>query len=201
MIALLRGTIYFKSVEYVILDVAGVGYRVFTPLSSFYHLPPVGTSAELNIYTVVRDDAILLYGFLTLEEKEVFLRLISITGIGPKLAANILSGIAVPELKRAISSGNLDRIKAIPGVGKKTSERIILELKDKIDIPALPAEIIAAGSDRSAVVDDVASALENLGYKPPIAKIAVQRALKDLGAAEFTLEELLKKALLSLSKN
>src|SRR5512136_260857 len=132
MIARLTGKLAVKNPGEIILDVGGVGYQVFIPLSTFYELPERGEVLSLQIHTQVRDDAIELYGFLTLQEKEVFKLLLGVSKIGPKLANSILSGISVEELKTAIVTGNILKLNGIPGIGKKTAERLILELKDKI---------------------------------------------------------------------
>jgi Holliday junction DNA helicase RuvA len=168
MIALVRGTLAYKSIDHVIIDVGGVGYRLFIPLSTFYSLPETG-EISLFTHTHVREDSLLLYGFLSLEEKNLFVLLIGISGIGPKLAVNILSHIPAGDLKRAIATGDIKRLSGLPGIGKKTAERLVLELKDKIG----PTDSLAVppGSDSTAViaagdmVNDVISALVNLGYK------------------------------------
>jgi len=194
MIALLRGTLAYKSSDHVIIDVGGVGYRLFIPLSTFYTLPETG-EVSLFTHTHVREDALLLYGFLSLEEKELFGILISISGVGPKLAVNILSHIPAKDLKRAIAAGDIKRLSSLPGIGKKTAERLVLELKDKVG-PAedLPAEdgTISRASASGDIVNDVISALINLGYKE-------NQARKVLEAMELapglTMEEALKGAL------
>lgn len=168
MIALVRGTLAYKSIDHVIIDVGGVGYRLFIPLSTFYSLPDKG-EISLFTHTHVREDALLLYGFLSLEEKDLFVILIGISGIGPKLAINILSHIPAGDLKRAIAAGDIKRLSGLPGIGKKTAERLVLELKDKIgpaDSFAAPADSAkAAGTSAGDMVNDVISALVNLGYK------------------------------------
>ena len=131
MIARISGTLVYKSPAYLIVDVHGVGYRIFIPLTTFYDIPDLGQPVTLNIHTQVKQDAINLFGFYTSEEREIFQLLLAVNGIGPKLALNILSGIAAGELIKALSEGNLKRLVSIPGVGKKMAERIILELKDK----------------------------------------------------------------------
>jgi len=168
MIALIRGKLAYKSIDHVVIDVGGVGYRLFIPLSTFYALPENG-EASLYTHTHVREDTLLLYGFLTLEEKDLFVVLIGISGIGPKLAINILSHIPAAELKNAIAAGDVKRLSGLPGIGKKTAERLVLELKDKIGPVGMP--IAAAGASPLAgqssgdTVNDVISALINLGYK------------------------------------
>lgn len=194
MIALLCGQIAYKSIDHVILDVGGVGYRLQIPLSSYYALPEQGT-ARLHVHTHVREDAIHLFGFLTPEEKELFLLLISISGIGPKLGLNILSHMPIDGLCRALGHGDVKSLSALPGIGKKTAERLVLELRDKIDriagtVPAAPAAAPTAAG--SAAFDDALSALVNLGYKEAQARKALEAMDARPGAA---LEEILKGAL------
>ena len=168
MIALVRGTLAYKSIDHVIIDVGGVGYRLFIPLSTFYALPDTG-EASLYTHTHVREDALLLYGFLTLEEKDLFVTLIGISGVGPKLAVNILSHIPVADLKNAIAAGDLKRLSGLPGIGKKTAERLVLELKDKVGpVNANLTETGVSslvGKSSGDLINDVISALINLGYK------------------------------------
>lgn len=194
MIALLRGTLAYKSIDHVIIDVNGVGYRLFIPLSTFYSLPETG---EISLYTHthVREDALLLYGFLTLEEKELFVTLIGISGIGPKLAVNILSHSPVAELKNAIATSDVKRLSGLPGIGKKTAERLVLELKDKIE-PVAAATGTRTGSAGSPsakdLTNDVISALVNLGYKENQAR----KVLENMELApDVPMEEALKGAL------
>ena len=196
MIAQLRGRILEKHPNRIVVDVNGVGYDVFVPLSTFYALGEPGADAALRIHTHVREDVIALYGFATLLEQELFERLIGIGGIGPKVALSVLSGIEPLELIRAIESGDVARLTAIPGVGKKTSERIVLELKDRLPRPQLAAVIAgdsAGAGDHSGVRDDVLSALVNLGYHRPLAERAVATAVKQSPGANF--EATLKQAL------
>jgi Holliday junction DNA helicase RuvA len=199
MIALLTGRLAHKSPEFIVMDVNGVGYRVQIPFSTYYDLPDEGSDISLNIYTQVKEDAINLYGFRTLAEKTFFQLLISVTGIGPKLGKDILSNIPVEELARALSQGNLARLSAIPGIGKKTAERLVLELKSKVhtlDV-SLPAREGGRTTASSAITDDVASALVNLGYKEAV----VNKALAELEVAEGTpMEDVLKRALKLLMK-
>jgi Holliday junction DNA helicase RuvA len=199
MIALLTGKIAHKSPEYIILDVNGVGYRVQIPFSTYYELPEGGAQISLNIYTHVKEDAISLYGFRTADEKIFFQLLISVSGIGPKLAKDILSNIQVKELAAAIVRGDLARLSAVPGIGKKTAERLVLELKDKVQ----KLEFIgtSAGGESlaptSGIEEDVASALINLGYKEAV----VRKALAELRISpEDSMEQVLKQALKSLMK-
>ncbi len=195
MIALVRGALAYKSIDHVIIDVGGVGYRLFIPLSTFYSIPETG-EISLFTHTHVREDTLMLYGFLTLEEKDLFVTLIGISGIGPKLAVNILSHIPAGDLKRAIATGDLKRLSGLPGIGKKTAERLVLELKDKIGpvcgLPDESGQISATGASSGDLVNDVISALVNLGYKENQAR----KVLETLELAPgLTTEEALKGAL------
>lgn len=198
MIALLTGKIAHKSPDHIILDVSGVGYRVMIPFSTYYELPEEG-QVSLHIHTTVREDAILLYGFRTRLEKSFFQLLISVSGVGPKLARDILSNIQPLALAQALSLNDIHKLSTIPGIGKKTAERLILELKDKVgklDVSALP-QTEARGIPAEDVIDDVISALMNLGYKEP----QVKKALAGLDASGGAgVEELLKQALKILMK-
>jgi Holliday junction DNA helicase RuvA len=199
MIALLTGRIAHKSPEFIIMDVNGVGYRVQIPFSTYYDLPEEGKDISLNIYTQVKEDAINLYGFRTLAEKNFFQLLISVTGIGPKLGKDILSNIQVQDLARALIQGDLTRLSAIPGIGMKTAERLVLELKSKVlklDLSLAGPESIRT-SPSAAISDDVCSALVNLGYKEAM----VKRALADLDIPpDASMEDVLRKALKLLMK-
>lgn len=203
MIAHLTGKLFQKQPNSVIVDVAGVGYELTVPLSTFYDLGETGSEVSLRVYTYVREDALLLYGFRTEREKKLFLMLTSVSGIGPKLAITVLSGLSAEELIEAIRSGNLARLVAIPGVGRKTAERLIVELRDKA------AALVAAdaGADSTArapdsgaadVREDIVSALVNLGYQKAAAERAVSAALKEESGGGF--EALLKRALRGLSR-
>jgi len=194
VIAHLRGRILEKHPNRIVVDVSGVGYDVFVPLSTFYGLGEAGADVALRIRTHVREDALVLFGFTTWLEQELFDRLISVTGIGPKVALAVLSGIEPQELMRAIQHGDLARLTAIPGVGRKTAERLVLELKDRLPRTQPPS---VAGSDVSAapaVKDDVLSALMNLGYHRPLAEKAVASAIKAKpdGGFEWTLKQALR---------
>jgi Holliday junction DNA helicase RuvA len=199
VIAHLRGTILEKHPNRLIVDIAGVGYDVFVPLSTFYGLGEPGSQIALRIHTHVREDALLLYGFVTLLEQDLFERLIGVSGIGPKLALAVLSGIEPPELVRAIERGDVARLTAIPGVGKKTSERIVLELKDRL--PSVRIAAVGIGGEASGAPllrDDLLSALMNLGYHRPLAEKALEAAIKSTPDGSF--ERTLKHALRELAK-
>ena len=198
MIAHLRGTILEKHPNRVVVDVNGVGYDVAVPLSTFYVVGEPGTEVSLRVHTHVREDAIALFGFATVLELELFLRLIGISGIGPKVALAVLSGIEPPELVGAIERGDLARLTAIPGVGKKTSERIVLELKDRLP-KATVAPALAGVAEAPVLRDDLLSALVNLGYHRPLAEKAVDAALKAAGR-DAGFERTLKQALRELAK-
>ena len=201
MIAHLRGSILEKHPNRIVIDVNGVGYDVFVPLSTFYGLGEPGAGIALRIHTHVREDAFVLYGFATLLEQELFERLIGVSGIGPKVALAVLSGIEPQEFIRAIERGDLARLTAIPGVGKKTSERIVLELKDRLPRAQVAAAAGVTVSDAPALRDDVVSALVNLGYHRPLAEKAAEAAIKTIGSAsDASFERVLKQALREVAK-
>lgn len=199
MIAYLRGQLFRKSPQSVIIEAGGIGYEVFVPLSTFYALPEQNERVSLHIYTHVREDTLSLFGFSSHLERDLFMLLISVSGIGPKLAVNILSGIGPQELLQAIALGNANRLKAIPGVGKKTAERIVLELKDKAarlggkEIEVAHPPVMA----QDTLSSDALSALINLGYAPNAAKKAVDKAQQTVN--NDSLEALIKEALRLLS--
>ena len=195
MIARLRGVLAEKEGGEIILDVGGVGYQVVVPLSTFYDLGDEGSKAELCIYTHVKEDALSLYGFVSKLEKEVFERLIQISGIGPKLAITILSGVPAGELTEAIESGDRMRLNAIPGIGKKTAERMILELRGKLP-RGVPGGPVSASSQGGPMKSDVVSALINLGYPRHVADRAVA-SIQSETATDF--EPMLKAALKKLA--
>jgi holliday junction DNA helicase RuvA len=200
MIAFLRGRILDKQPNLLIVDVQGVGYHVTVPLSTFYDAGEPGAEVSLRIYTHVREDALQLYGFLTTLEQQIFERLIAISGIGPKLAVSVLSGIEPGELVAAIHRGDLARLTGIPGVGRKTAERMVLELKDRLAQLAVPAggsaSIPASPGERLRA--DLLSALQNLGYHRPPAEKAVDATLSSASAPSF--EQALKAALRELMR-
>jgi holliday junction DNA helicase RuvA len=191
MIAHLRGKLAQKDPARVVVDVNGVGYEVFVPLTTFAALPDTGFEVSMDVHTHVRDDIIALYGFSTRHERVVFEKLMTISGIGPKLAITILSGGSVQDLAAAIKRSDLARLTAIPGVGRKTAERIILELKDKL-------QDFVEGPAKSPVESDVLSALENLGYVRPHAEAAMRRAVNGDGDPAF--DVLFKRTLQILTK-
>ena len=199
MIAHLRGRILEKHPNRIIVDVNGVGYDVAVPLSTFYGLGEPGHDVMLRVHTHVREDALALYGFATTLEQDLFERMIAVSGIGPKLALAVLSGIEPQELIRAIERGDVARLTSIPGVGKKTSERIVLELKDRLP-RAQSAAMTADRGEPSAppLRDDLLSALVNLGYHRPLAEKAVAAALKTVPDGGF--ERTLKQALRELAR-
>jgi holliday junction DNA helicase RuvA len=199
MIAFLRGRLGEKQPNRIIVDVGGVGYDVAVPLSTFYTLGEPGAEVALRVHTHVREDLLALYGFATAIELQIFERLIGISGIGPKLALAVLSGIEVADLVRAVQYGDVARLTAIPGVGKKTAERIGLELKDKLP-PALTAAVAAqaAADGTGGLRGDLLSALLNLGYHRPLAEKAVDAALARVEPKTF--EAVLKQALRELAR-
>lgn len=203
MIAFLSGKLLEKQANTAIVDVGGVGYEVSIPLSTFYELGESGSDVSLRIYTHVREDAIQLFGFKTLRERDLYLRLISVQGIGPKMGITMLSGMSADEIILAIRTEDLARLTSIPGVGRKTAERLAIELRDKIGelssggttafnvdtVSSLPAD---------AVFEDALSALVNLGYQRPAAEKALKQAAQD--GTEITVQKLLRKALQVLAK-
>lgn len=195
MIAQLRGRVVRKEPGEVVVDVGGVGYRVAIPVSTFCRLGDVGSEASLRTHTHVREDALALFGFATAQEQELFELLIEVAGVGPRLAVNILSGIEAPDLVEALGAGNVARLTRIPGVGKKTAERLVVELRDKAQKLALPGE--PAGAAPSTLKDDLSSVLANLGYSRPEAEKAVERAIAAEPKARF--EDLLRASLRILS--
>jgi Holliday junction DNA helicase RuvA len=199
VIAYLRGHIFEKHPNRIIVDVSGVGYDVLVPLSTYYGLGDAGAEIALRVHTHVREEALALYGFATQLEQDLFERLIGISGIGPKLALAVLSGIEPPELIRAIERGDVARLTGIPGVGKKTAERIVLELKDRL--PRAQPGLATAGAvplDAPVLHDDVLSALMNLGYHRPLAEKAADAAIKATPDADF--ERTLRQALRELAR-
>jgi Holliday junction DNA helicase RuvA len=207
MIAHLSGTLLSKQPTSAIIDVAGVGYEVAIPVSTFYELGDSGSAVQLRVYTHVSQDAIRLYGFKTARERELFLQLISVNGVGPGLAIKLLSGMNADEMIGAIRTNNLARLVSIPGVGRKTAERLVVDLRDKVAVlssPALEEEFAAkaatAGQPSSpdSMRDDAISALANLGYQRVAAEKAVKIAIDEGG--ELSVELILRRSLRSLAK-
>ncbi len=198
MIASLTGKLRRKAADYLIVEVAGVGYQVHVPLSTYYALPEDGQEVSLYIHTHVREDALSLFGFSTEDEKSMFLLLVGVSGIGPKLALAVLSSMSVQDLSLAIQASDDSRLRAIPGIGKKTAARMVLELKDKVTLAgpfASPEQHPAPGAGD---VEDVVSALVNLGYKKPLAEEALKKIKQ--GRSGLPVETLIKEALGVLMK-
>ncbi len=188
MISHLRGALLEKNPNTVVVDVHGVGYEVTIPVSVYSSLPATGAEVSLHIYTHVREDALVLFGFVSSADKALFEKLISVSGIGPKLAVTALSGLASADLIEAIRSGAVDQLVKIPGVGKKTAERMVLELRDKLDSIALPARAkgtAASTSSFNATEEDTISALMNFGSARAAAEAAVTKARSAEGANDF----------------
>jgi Holliday junction DNA helicase RuvA len=200
MIAFLRGRILDKQPNRIIVDVQGVGYDVTVPLSTFYEVGDVGADVALRVYTHVREDALHLYVFLTDFERQVFERLISISGIGPKLAVAVLSGVDSRDLVAAVQRGDVARLTAIPGIGKKTAERIVLELRDRLAqlTVTAPSDAAPEPAEGERLRADLLSALQNLGYHRPQADKAVNAVLA--GAPEASFEQALKGVLRELMR-
>jgi holliday junction DNA helicase RuvA len=194
MIAHLRGTLIAKHPYQAVVEASGVGYDVAISIPTFSDLPAAGSEVALHIHTHVREDAIALFGFLRIEEKRLFEKLLAVSGIGPKLAITILSGMPVTDMIGAIRGGDVARLTRIPGIGKKTAERMVLELRDKVEEfgAAAPAKTV------SALEEDVLSALVNLGYKRATAERALATAARNGAADEF--DTLFREALAALSK-
>ena len=206
MIAHLSGTLLSKQATSVIVDVSGVGYEVTIPLSTFYDLEDAGSNVQLRIYTHVREDTLQLYGFKTARERELFLKIITVTGIGPKLGITLLSGMNADELIASIRTNNLARLTLIPGVGRKTAERLIMELREKVaelssaqleeEFGAKPEASAEATED--TVRADALSALLNLGYQRSGAEKAIDGAIGEGG--DITVESILRRSLKKLAR-
>jgi holliday junction DNA helicase RuvA len=199
MIAFLRGRVLEKQPNRIIIDVQGVGYELHVPLSTYYDVGDEGSDLAVRVYTHVREDALQLYGFLTDLERQLFERLISISGIGPRLAIAVLSGVDSRDLVTAVQRGDVARLTAVPGIGKKTAERMVLELRDRLSqlsVAVTAAAPVAAGPDR--LRSDLISALQNLGYHRPQAEKAVESSLSSTPAATF--EDALKQVLRELMR-
>lgn len=207
MIAHLSGTLLSKQATSVILDVGGVGYEITIPVSTFYELEDPGATVQLRIYTHVREDALQLYGFKTARERELFTRLISVSGIGPKLGITLLSGMNADEIIASIRTNNLARLTLVPGIGRKTAERLVIELRDKVaslSSAELEEELGARSATggplttEDAMRSDVLSALLNLGYQRSAADKAVTAAIDEGG--EISVEVILRRSLRKLAK-
>lgn len=205
MIAHLSGTLLAKHATSVIVDVGGVGYEVTIPVTTFYDLGETNAPVRLQIYTHVREEALQLFGFRTLRERELFTLLISVSGIGPKSAVAMLSGMSADEIVTAIRQSNYARITSIPGVGRKTAERLVIELRDKmagLSGPALEEQIAAGGptaaQSEDALREDTLAALLQLGFPKPAAEKAMTNAMQEGG--ELSVETLLRRSLRQLSK-
>ncbi|MER3428400.1 MAG: Holliday junction branch migration protein RuvA [Pyrinomonas sp.] len=200
MIAHLSGTLLAKQATSVILDVGGVGYEVTIPLSTFYEMEEPGAHVSLRIYTYVREDTLQLYGFKTARERELFLRLISVSGVGPKLAIAMLSSLTAEEIIAAIRTSNLARLTSVPGIGRRTAERLVVELRDKLAALATSEPAVAGPSAPSedALREDTLSALLNLGYPKAAAEKAIAQAMRD--GASANVQEILRRSLRLLAK-
>lgn len=202
MIASIKGILSYKSPDQIIVEVGGIGYQVYTSITSYNVLPEVGKAVTLFTYTYIREDAINLYGFPTMEEKDLFMLLLNVSGIGPRLSLNILSGISVADLVNSIMEGDIVKLTSIPGIGKKMASRLIFELKEKIgDL----SSIGYAGADeksrveRDKVITDVLSALMNLGYSRQLAMDSIKLITRD-SSKHLSAEELIKESLKILAK-
>jgi Holliday junction DNA helicase RuvA len=201
MIAFLTGRLAFKAPTHLTLDVQGVGYEVHIPLSTYHALPNLDEVTALNIHTHLREDAIQLFGFLSLSEKELFLLLTTVSGIGPKLALSALSSLPVTELVRAVQAEDIDKLSTVPGIGKKSASRIALELKDKVGrIQPATAQVSASeGASLDGPFEDALSALVNLGYRPQDAKDALRRVSKG-ATGPVVLKNLIREGLKQLAR-
>ena len=201
MIASLTGRLAFKAPTYLILDVHGVGYEVYIPLSTYYGLPHLSESISLSVHTHVREDAIQLFGFLTSQEKDAFVLLTSISGVGPKLALSILSALPVSDLVSAIQSGDVEKLTTVPGIGHKSASRLVLELKDKVGKlqPGLAPTIDSPRQGQDATFDDALSALVNLGYRPQDAKEALKQVKKS-NPESIALKDMIRESLKELAR-
>jgi holliday junction DNA helicase RuvA len=179
MIAKLTGALVTKAIDHIVLDVHDVGYRVFVPLSTYYDLPEINTSVSLLIHTYVREDTFQLFGFLTIDERDLFEALLRVTKIGPKLALAMLSGMSAGHLQQAVIEGDVPRLSAVPGVGRKTAERIVLELREKLakGKPDMGSDF-GSRDHAQLLVADAVTALQNLGYPRAVAERTIQQVLR-----------------------
>jgi Holliday junction DNA helicase RuvA len=197
MIAKLTGILGVKALDQVVVDVRDVGYRVFIPLSTYYELPEINAPVSLLIHTYVREDTLQLFGFLSVDERDLFEALLRVTKVGPKLALAMLSGMSAGDLQQAIIEGDVSRLSAVPGVGRKTAERLVLELREKLarGKPELAIDVISSGNGQQAVTDAV-TALQNLGYARVVAERTMSRVLRTVDTTETPpLKELIRTAL------
>ena len=201
MIALLTGRLAFKAPNSLILDVHGVGYEVYIPLSTYYGLPNISENTSLSVHTHVREDAIQLFGFLTSQEKDAFVLLISVSGFGPKLGLSVLSALAVSDLVSAIQSGDVEKLTTVPGIGHKSASRLVLELKDKVGKlhPSLAPASDLPRHEHDATFDDALSALVNLGYRPQDAK-DVLKHVKKSHVESIALKDMIRESLKELAR-
>ncbi|MEO8338470.1 MAG: Holliday junction branch migration protein RuvA [Nitrospirota bacterium] len=201
MIASLTGRLAFKAPTHLILDVHGVGYEVYIPLSTYYGLPNLSDSASLSVHTHVREDAIQLFGFLTSQEKDAFVLLTSVSGVGPKLALSILSALPVSDLASAIRSGDVEKLTTVPGIGNKSASRLVLELKDKVEKlhPGFAPTRDSPRQGQDAIFDDALSALVNLGYRPQDAKEALKQVMKS-NPESIVLKDMIRESLKELAR-
>jgi holliday junction DNA helicase RuvA len=197
MIAKLTGILVIKALDQVVVDVRDVGYRVFIPLSTYYELPEINAPVALLIHTYVREDTLQLFGFLSVDERDLFEALLRVTKVGPKLALAMLSGMSASDLQQAVIEGDVPRLSAVPGVGRKTAERLVLELREKLarGKPDLTVDLISTGNGQQALTDAVA-ALQNLGYARVVAERTISRVLRTMDASAMPpLKELIRTAL------
>ena len=201
MIASLTGRLAFKAPTHLALDVHGVGYEVFIPLSTFYGLPNLNESLSLSIHTHVREDAIQLFGFLSSQEKDAFVMLTSVSGIGPKLGLSVLSALPVPDLVSAIQAGDVEKLTTVPGIGTKSASRLVLELKDKAMKlhPELVRTLDPTQHGQDATFEDALSALVNLGYRPQDAKDALKQVKKS-NSESIVLKDMIRESLKELGR-
>jgi len=206
MIAHLHGVLETKNTESIIIEIQGIGYLVSIPLSTFYQLPEPGERVKLFIYTHLREDCLQLFGFMTMEEKKTFELLIKVSKIGPKLARNVLSHISAEELQGALLSSDINRLNSIPGIGEKTAQRLVLELKDKLPIASdkasHPVQKVTQpffSQGTTSIWEDAVSALVGLGYNRLLAERTVKQIMQRQTTPELSIEELIKKALYQLA--
>ena len=201
MIASLTGRLALKAPTHLVLDVHGVGYEVFIPLSSYYGLPNLSETTSLSVHTHVREDAIQLFGFLTSQEKDAFVLLTSVSGVGPKLALSVLSALPVSDLVSAIQSGDVEKLTTVPGIGNKSASRLVLELKDKVGKlhPGLLPAHDSTRQGHDVTLDEALSALVNLGYRPQDAKEAL-RQVKKFHPEPILLKDMIRASLKELAK-